>query len=832
MDHDNFSQGQEVALFAEVILPLALPVNYTYRIPPFMTGEVSPGKRVAVQFGKSRIYSALVRRVTDSFPARYAPKEIIQVLDDSPIVSEKQFLFWEWMAAYYLCSTGEVMTAALPASLKLSSQTRIILNRETAGNKLTLNEKESLVHEALQNRHELTVNEVAKLLGIKTVMPLIKSLIDKKIVYVSEQIVGGYKPRTSVYLQLDPVYTDTEKLRELYQLLDRAPRQLDALMTYVRMSGRGRSGTGQAGAGISKKELQEESGVSAAVINSLIEKEVFIPITREVSRLQQDTAANPQEYRFSPAQEEAFNKTQGLLETMDTVLLHGVTASGKTLIYIKLIESCLEKGLQVLYLLPEIAITEQMTRRLSALFGDRLVVYHSRFSDNERGEIWQKVRRGDCPIVVGARSALFLPFERLGLVIVDEEHENSFKQFDPAPRYHARDSALYLAGLFGARTVLGSATPSLESYYNARSGKYGLVKLQERYLQVMPPETIVVDMLRENRKKTAQAHFSALLLEEIRTSLANKKQVILFRNRRGYVPLIICQTCGYVPQCMNCDISLTYHRSSEKLVCHYCGYSESLLATCPACGSMHLSQKGFGTEKVEDELQILLPKARIARLDLDNTRSKNAFQQILNDFEDGNIDVLVGTQMVTKGLDFSNVNLVGILDADALFRYPDFRAFERSYQLMLQVSGRAGRREQRGKVIIQTASPRHEIINMVLQNNYENFYASEIEERRQFKYPPFYRLINVHLKHKNEDYLAGCAAEFASLLKSRLGNRVLGPQIPLVARVRNQYLRTLLIKMDREKDSISKVKEIFSISLTQLRSRHKGLVVQADADPL
>lgn len=811
-------------LFAEVILPLALPVNYTYRIPSHMVGEVVPGKRVAVQFGKSRMYSALVRRVTDTFPARYAPKEILEVLDDSPMVTRQQFGLWDWMASYYLCSAGEVMMAALPASLKLSSQTRIILNRDSHGQEIKLNEKESLVRQALEQQHELTVNDLAKLLGQKTVMPLIKSLIDKELVYVSEQITGGYKPRTAAYLELDPVYQDKEQLRELYQLLERAPRQLDALMTFIRLAkDKGR---------VPKKELMEESGVSSSVINSLVEKEVFIPVTQEVSRLQQEDVAILLEQQFSAAQQAAYEETRSLLESKEAVLLHGVTASGKTLLYIKLIEEYLEKGQQALYLLPEIAITEQMTQRLRSHFGDSLAVYHSRFNDNERGEIWKKVLQGTCRIIVGARSALFLPFQDLGLVIVDEEHENSYKQFDPAPRYHARDSALYLAGLYKAKTILGSATPSLESYYNALQGKYGLVTLQQRYGEVMLPETLIADMLRENKKKTAHSHFSSQLVEEIKRSLENKKQVILFRNRRGYVPLLQCHTCGYVPQCMHCDISLTYHRSSGKLVCHYCGYSEKLLSSCPACGSLHLEQKGFGTEKVEDELKILLPQARISRLDLDNTRSKYAFQQILNDFEDGNIDILVGTQMVTKGLDFSNVTLVGILDADSLFRYPDFRAFERSYQLMVQVSGRSGRRSERGKVIIQTASPRHKIIGMVLQNDYKAFYQSEIDERRQFNYPPFYRLINIHLKHKNEEYLAETAAGFASLLKARLGKRVLGPQIPVVARVRNQYIRDLLIKIDRENDSISKVKEIFSICLAELKTRHKSLLVQVDVDPL
>ncbi|HYH55883.1 MAG TPA: primosomal protein N', partial [Anseongella sp.] len=648
--------------------------------------------------------------------------------------------------------------------------------------------------------------------------------LDKEAIYVSEQMARGYKPKTAVYLELEEPYRDQEKLKELFNLLEKAPRQLDALMIYLRIS--------RNKGPVSRKELMEESGVSSAVINSLAEKEIFRPVLKEVSRIKQEDTVPLQDYRFSEAQERALEETKSQLETKEGVLIHGVTSSGKTLLYIKLIEECLEKGQQVLYLLPEIAITEQMTERLRACFGSRLAVYHSRFNDNERGEIWKKVLDGGYGIILGARSALFLPFVNLGLVIIDEEHESSYKQFDPAPRYHARDSAVYLAGLHRAKTLLGSATPSLESYYNALQQKYGLVKLGERYGEVKLPETLVVDMLRETRQKTAHSHFSSVLMAELKTVLSNKKQAILFRNRRGYVPVTVCRTCGYIPQCIHCDISLTYHRSSEKLLCHYCGYSEKLLSTCPACGSAHLEQKGFGTEKVEDELKILLPEVRVARLDLDNTRSRNAFQQLLNDFEDGNIDILVGTQMVTKGLDFGNVALVGILDADSLFRYPDFRAFERSYQLMVQVSGRSGRRLERGKVIIQTSSPGHKIIRMVLENNYEAFYESEIAERGQFKYPPFFRLINVHLKHRDPDYLAGAAAGFAELLRSRLGSRVLGPQVPPVARVRNQYIRSLLIKIDRENDSLGKVKEILGVCLVQARARHKSLLIQVDVDPM
>lgn len=845
--------------YATVILPLALPKNYTYRIPEQWLEEAIPGKRVAVQFGKSRIYSALVYELSESPPQGYRPKDIIEVLDDEPIVDERQLRLWEWIAAYYMCTLGEVMTAALPASLKLSSQTKVILNQDFTGEDVSLNDKEQLIYQALRQQHELSLSDISRLLGQKTVMPLVLSLMDKKALFVSEQLSGGYRPKTQAFLRLHPVYQDDEKLRELFEILERAPRQLDALMTFIHHSGKTK--------GMAKNTLMQESGVSAGVIHALTEKEIFISEQQEVSRLKPAGITLLKESVFSEEQAGAFTRIKEYFagrqtsdpgasygqggtphgETSrqpaaggyDVVLLHGVTSSGKTLIYIRLIEEYLRSGGQVLLLLPEIALTTQMTERLQQYFGRDLAVYHSRFNDNERGEIWKKVQDGTCRIIMGARSALFLPFDRLGLVIVDEEHENSYKQFDPAPRYHARDVAIYLAGLHGAKTLLGTATPSLESYYHAQNGKYGFVPLFKRYGDVRLPGIQVVDMLkarkrRRDRNPDPPSLFSPPLMDAIQKALEQREQVILFKNRRGYVPVTMCATCGHIPQCMHCDISLTYHRSSNQLVCHYCGFTEKPFHQCPACGSSHMVQKGFGTEKVEEELQLLLPEARIARLDLDSTRSRYAFQQLLNDFEAHKTDILVGTQMVTKGLDFARVSLVGILDADSLLRYPDFRAFERGYQLITQVSGRAGRRDRQGKVLIQTYSPEHKIIQMVIGNQYESFYQSEIREREQFRYPPFRRLIRLNLKHKNNTQLHEAARLLGISLKKQLGKRVLGPQTPLVSRIRTLYIESFLIKVNPAEDSLSKVKQVIRHELLFLQSQPagKGVLVQLDVDPM
>ncbi|MGZ3753135.1 MAG: replication restart helicase PriA, partial [Mucilaginibacter sp.] len=584
---------------------------------------------------------------------------------------------------------------------------------------------------------------------------------------------------------------------------------------------------------VSKNELIEESGAGDASIKSLIEKEIFVAEEKNVSRLFSDDDEFSSDFILSEGQNEALQDIRQQLDQKDVVLLHGVTSSGKTQLYIRLIEDMINSGKQVLYLLPEIALTTHIIERLRQYFGSSIGVYHSRFNDNERVEVWQKVLNHEYKVVLGARSSVFLPFADLGLIIVDEEHETSYKQFDPAPRYNARDAAIYLANMYRGKVLLGSATPSFESYYNARLQKYGLVELNERFGGVELPKTEVVSISEETKKKTMQSHFTSVLMEDMKKALANKEQVILFQNRRGYAPLLMCKVCAYTPKCINCDVSLTFHKSSGRLHCHYCGYKEDSPSICPACGSTHLEYKGFGTEKVEDELSMLLPEARITRMDLDTTRSKNSLQNILNDLEEKKIDILVGTQMVAKGLDFSDITVIGIINADSLLKYPDYRANERSFQMLAQVSGRAGRRGKQGKVIIQTYDPNHRVIKQVIENDYQDLYLTEMAERKSFKYPPFYRIINLDIKHKDPDILYNQAEYLATELRKNFGDRVIGPEVPLVSRIRNYYIKSIMLKFEKDGISMNRVKAVIKDIITQFQTTKlsKGGIFQPDIDP-
>jgi primosomal protein N' (replication factor Y) len=610
-------------LFAEVILPLAIARNYTYRVPFEMNDAVAPGKRVVVQFGKSKLYTAIVSTISTLAPEKYEAKYILEVLDDKPLITPNQLQLWAWMAEYYMCNIGEVMNAALPSVLKLASETKITLNKGYEYDKSLLHDKEYLIAEALDIQPELTISDIAKLLGQKTVMPILKGMFEKNIITISEEVSDRYKPRKRTFITLNPVYRDSESLRELMVILERAPKQADGLLAYIMLSRTQKT--------ISKNEIIEQSGAGAAAIKALIDKEVFIAEEKNVSRLLYENEDEVGIFDLSEQQQNALTDINRQFEDKDTVLLYGVTSSGKTQIYVRLIEAMIASGKQVLYLLPEIALTTHIIERLRTYFGSAIGVYHSKFNDNERAEVWQKVLNGEYKVVLGARSSIFLPFNSLGLIIVDEEHETSYKQFDPAPRYNARDVAIYLSGMYKGKVLLGSATPSFESYFNARIHKFGLTELVERFGGVELPVTEVVSITEETKKKTIQSHFTGVLMQDMQQALANKEQVILFQNRRGYAPLLICKICAYTPKCINCDVSLTYHKSSGKLHCHYCGYKEDSPTICPACGSTHLEYKGFGTEKVEDELSILLPDARIARMDMDTTRSRNALQNILND---------------------------------------------------------------------------------------------------------------------------------------------------------------------------------------------------------
>lgn len=817
----NFSERE--TLFVEVILPLSLAINYTYRVPFELNESIAIGKRVVIQFGKHKIYTALVKKIGTTPPEFYEAKYIIDVVDEYPVITAKQFEFWDWITSYYLCNEGDVMAAALPTGLKLASETLLVL-RDELPVELELTHKEQLIFEVLLKQKRMSVDEVVELLGQKTVYPTINSLISKEAIFIAEEVVEKYKPLFKSFISLNPFYKEEENLKQLFLVLERAPKQLDALLAYLKLA--------KAEAVISKQLLLETSGSGQAAFKALIDKEIFSVEKRPVSRLAETQDEFEVNFTLSEAQQIAFKEIEEQFIRKDVVLLHGITASGKTQLYIKLIEKAIENGGQVLFLLPEIALTTQIVERIKLYFGDKIGVYHSKFNDNERVEIWNKVLNGAYRVVLGARSAVFLPFGDLKLIVVDEEHESSYKQHEPAPRYQARDAAVFLAHLHQAKVVLGSATPSIESYYNASTQKYGLVKLEERYGGVLLPLQEVVSIAEETKRKKMTAYFTSVLLERITSSLENKEQIILFQNRRGYATILICATCGYAPKCVNCDVSLTFHKTSGKLHCHYCGYHQSSINTCPACGSVHIEQKGFGTERIEEELSLIFPDVKMARLDLDSARTKNGMQQIIADFQDKKTQILIGTQMVAKGLDFDNVGLIGVINADTLLNYPDFRAFERSYQLLAQVAGRAGRRDKQGLSVIQAYSDTHRIIKQVLTNNYLEMYGDELAEREKYNYPPFTRLIFVNIKHKDPNVLNRAAQDLANVLRSQLGSRILGPEQPLVAKIRNYYLKQISIKIEKA-IAVHKVKGVLKDTIKEFNTQKefRSVIVQIDVDP-
>ena len=811
-------------LFIEVVLPLSLAINYTYRVPFELNDQVAVGKRVVVQFGKNKIYTALIKAISNKPPEVYEAKYIIDVIDIHPIITESQLQLWEWMTGYYLCNEGDVMSAALPTGLKLASETIIVLKEDAYADELVFTDKETTILEAFRSRPRLTIDDVSALLGQKTVYPIINALLSKGMIYIAEEVMEKYKPLLKSFVSLNPFYKEEENLKQLFSVLERAPKQLDAFLAYLKLA--------KQQAFISKQQLLEESNCGNAAFKALQDKEIFTVTKKPVSRLQDNSDDFILNFTLSDAQSTALEQLEKGFQEKDVVLLHGVTASGKTQIYIKLIEKAIEKGGQVLFLLPEIALTTQIVERIQRYFGDAIGVYHSKFNNNERVEIWNKVLNGQYRVVLGARSAVFLPFKELKLIVVDEEHESSYKQHDPSPRYQARDVAVYLGHLHHAKVVLGSATPSIESYYNANTGKYGLVTLNQRFGGVELPVQEVISIAEETKRKKMVSYFSSKLIDEITLTIENKEQVILFQNRRGYATILICATCGYAPKCVNCDVSLTYHKTSGKLHCHYCGYHQSSINICPACGSVHIEQKGFGTERVEEELSLIFPEVKIARLDVDSTRTKNGLQQIISEFQEKKTDILIGTQMVAKGLDFDNVTLIGVINADTLLNFPDFRAFERSYQLLAQVAGRAGRRDKQGKVIIQAYDQNHRIIKQVIENNYLEMYHEELEERKRFHYPPFTKLIFINIRHKDADLLNVAAQKFASALRQPLGSRVLGPEQPMVSRIRNYYIKQVIIKTDKN-TSIAKVKTLLKEVVLQFQTEkdYRGVNFQIDVDP-
>lgn len=827
---------ERITLFADVLLPLPIPGYFTYRIPFELNEKVASGQRVVVQFGRRKVYTALIRNVHQK-PPKHTPKYILSILDEEPIVNHIQFELWEWIANYYLSTIGEVMNAALPQGLKLVSESGVVLHPEFEVDQEVLTENEYLITEALINRKKISITEVSKITGLQKTIPLIKTMMDKKILLIEEELSGEYKPKLETFVSLNPEYLDDDlKLREAFDDLNkRAFKQLQVLMSLVNLTQNGATKSEDIALSILLKSVD----ATHAQVEALVKKGILLKSQKISSRLSFINASKEiSSIELSEHQADALHQLRESFIEKEVALLHGVTSSGKTEIYIKLIEEALEKGKQVLYLLPEIALTTQIINRLQKYFGDKIGVYHSKYNKNEKVEIWNKVLNQNAKtenpyqIILGPRSALFLPYKNLGLIIVDEEHDNSYKQYDPAPRYNARDSAIYLASIHGAKTLLGTATPSIETYYNASQSKYGFIELKVRFGNIQLPEILVADIKKESRRKSMQSHFSSFLLKHVEEALENQEQVILFQNRRGFSLRLECDTCNWIPECINCDVTLTYHKNSNHLRCHYCGYSTVIPAKCPSCNNPKILMKGFGTEKIEEELARIYPASRVARMDLDTTRSKYAYQRIIHDFENRKIDILVGTQMVTKGLDFDNVSVVGILNADNLISYPDFRSPERSYQLMAQVSGRAGRKNKRGKVIIQTYNPYHTIIRNVIDNDYLKTYKEIILDRINFHYPPFYRLIEIRLKHKDYRILNPVTDELAQILKAKFGSRILGPEYPIVSRIKNLYIKNILLKIERD-ISLKKVKEELMAILDQFRKPtiSKGVYIIIDVDP-
>jgi primosomal protein N' (replication factor Y) len=821
-------------LFADVILPVPVPKAYTYAVPESMEQLVAIGGRVVVQFGRKKLYSAVVVKLHPNSPVEYETKDIVSVLDTSPIITSQQLMLWEWISSYYMAFPGDVMKAALPAGMKLESETRIFLTDENADH-FDLDEQDYKVVQLIEERKSTTVQDLCKELEVKNPMAVLGRLLQLQIIRVEESLKESIKPRTESVVALHPSVCNEAAVNQLFEKLTSAPAQQRLLLAYLSLS---QPFDWSNPIRVKQKDLLEKVQVTYGVLKACREKEIFVIEQREISRIEDGEATNCAS-ELSDAQQKALAEVEAHFKEKDVVLLHGVTGSGKTEIYIQLIQKALDEEKQVLYLLPEIALTTQIINRLSRVFGDRVGIYHSKFSDAQRTEVYTRMlgqgvdaNNSRYDLILGVRSSVFLPYSNLGLVIVDEEHENTYKQYDPSPRYHARDTAMVMANLFGAKVLLGTATPSIESYQNALQGKYGLVELLTRHKDVALPNSILANTIRARKMKQMVAMFTPQMVKAMDEALLKKEQIILFQNRRGFSPYLECSDCAHIPRCENCDVSLTYHKAGHNLVCHYCGFTTKVPARCPACHSTDIQTRGFGTEKIEEELQVVFPEARIARMDLDTTRSRSSYEQLISDFEEHKLDVLVGTQMVTKGLDFDKVSVVGVLDADNPLNFPDFRAHERSFQLMAQVSGRAGRKEKQGLVVIQTAQPEHPVLKFIVDNNYIDFFKSELQQRQQFMYPPFYRLIRITIKHRDRAITNAAAEMLVALLKQAFGKRVLGPEEPIVSRIQTFYIKNILLKVERDR-SVARAKEILAECIVKVKGQddYRSVFFSPDVDP-
>ena len=798
---------QHIIHFIDVILPIPIQRTFTYSVTEDEADFLKKGMRVAVSFGKSKMYSGLVLNIHTNAPTLYEAKEIHQILDEIPLVNEKQLQHWQWIANYYMCSLGDVYRASLPSAFLLESET-IIYKNNTFLDETILADDEFLIFEALQQQSQLTIHQVIAILGKKKVMPIVNALLKKEAIVIKEEIYEQYKPKLVKYVRLHKNYTSDDSLGKLLEELSNAKKQREAVLGFFQLL--------TAKKPIKAKDLEEKAAVSSNILKSLVDKEILEFYHIQIDRIQYKGDTNDLKV-LNEFQEKALAEIKETFIEKDVTLLHGITSSGKTEVYTKLIQEVLDEGKQVLFLLPEIALTTQIIVRLQYYFGEQISVFHSKYSINERVEVWNNVlnNKPKARIILGARSSVFLPFSNLGLIVVDEEHETSYKQFEPSPRYNARDAAIVLAKIHKAKILLGSATPSLETYYNAQQNKYGFVELNRRHGNVQLPKIELINVKEKYRKKEMKGHFSDRLLALIQEALDLKEQVILFQNRRGYSPVVECKTCGVSPECPNCDVTLTFHKFKHELRCHYCSYQRAMPNSCGACGSNTLDTKGFGTEQIELELKEIFPDFKIGRMDLDTTRGKHGYQKIIGAFEAKEIDVLVGTQMLSKGLDFENVSLVGILNADTMLNFPDFRAHERGYDMMVQVSGRAGRSKKQGNVAIQTYNPFHQILQQVSTTNYKEMYKEQLQERYQYKYPPYYRLIKITLKHRDYNKVDSGVNWLFKALYSSFGEHVLGPTAPAVARIRNQYIKNIIIKIPPKqglvhtKSQITKIRNTF-----------------------